>query len=248
MKSMKNIGKKFLLSLIAALFVMTGCDQGLGVLSEPMLSGTVTIDGTPQVDEILTAQTTLDVPAGIENSYQYQWQKRAADDDRWISIDKAVNAGYTLVPDDQGNYIQVLVSVPGYRGSIAPETPAGLVAAGGPVSTPTAQPPASELDSGTTVTLSTTTEGATIHYTTDDSTPTSGSMQYSSPIPITVATTIKAIAVKAGREDSGILTAAYTVVAPGKVAQPSAIPAAGAVTYGATVTLSTNTEDPKRVV
>jgi len=61
-----------------------------------------------------------------------------------------------------------------------------------------------------TVTLSTTTEGATIRYTTDGSTPTDSiGTVYSSAIPISATTTIKAIAYKPDWADSSILTADY---------------------------------------
>jgi hypothetical protein len=83
------------------------------------------------------------------------------------------------------------------------------------VATPTATPATgTAVSSGATITLATTTQGAEIWYTTDNSTPAkngSGSTKYTTPIAITTATTIKAIAVKDGMTDSGILTAAYTI-------------------------------------
>ena len=48
----------------------------------------------------------------------------------------------------------------------------------------------------TTVTMSCSTAGATIHYTTDGSTPTAESTQYSSALTLSDSTTIKAIAIK----------------------------------------------------
>jgi hypothetical protein len=113
----------------------------------------------------------------------------------------------------------------------------------GTVATPTASPAAGAVTSGTTVTLSTTPADATIHYTTDGSTPTTSSPTYSGPITITTAVTIKAIAVKSGMTDSGIMSAAYTITASGTVDTPTASPAAGAVTSGTTVTLSTTPAD-----
>ncbi|MFP3041654.1 chitobiase/beta-hexosaminidase C-terminal domain-containing protein, partial [Treponema primitia] len=81
------------------------------------------------------------------------------------------------------------------------------------VVTPTANPPAGAVTSGTTIALSTTTAGAAIYFTTDGTTPTeSSTLLYSNPIPITSAVTIKAIAVKSGMNASGILTAAYTIL------------------------------------
>jgi hypothetical protein len=110
------------------------------------------------------------------------------------------------------------------------------------VVTPTANPGAGEVSSGTTVALSTTTPGAAIHYTTDGSTPAASSTQYSTPIVISADITIKAIAVKDGMTNSDVLTAAYTISAgANQVARPVANPGAGEVSSGTTVALSTTT-------
>jgi hypothetical protein len=77
--------------------------------------------------------------------------------------------------------------------------------------TPAASPGAGAVSSGTTVSLSTSTGGAAIYYTTNGNTPTTSSTAYTSPIPITSATTIKAIAVKSGMTNSDVLTASYTI-------------------------------------
>lgn len=80
-----------------------------------------------------------------------------------------------------------------------------------PAATPTATPAAGALTAGDDVELATTTVGATIYYTTDGSTPTTGSMIYDDPIVIYAGLTIKAIAVKAGMASSAVLSAAYTI-------------------------------------
>jgi LysM repeat protein len=108
---------------------------------------------------------------------------------------------------------------------------------------PAASPAAGEVAAGTTVTLSTTTEGAEIYYTTDGSDPDSAKTKYTAPIAINAALTIKAIAVKAGLTNSAVLEAAYTIAAPGAAARPAASPAAGEVAVGTTVTLSTSTAE-----
>ncbi|NLD52891.1 MAG: hypothetical protein GX650_08325 [Clostridiales bacterium] len=77
--------------------------------------------------------------------------------------------------------------------------------------TPTATPAAGAVTSGDTVVLATTTVGAEIYYTTNGTTPTASSTQYSTPIAVDAAMTIKAIAIKAGMNNSAVLTAAYTV-------------------------------------
>lgn len=67
------------------------------------------------------------------------------------------------------------------------------------------------VDSGSSVAITCATEGATIYYTTDGSTPTHDSRVYREPIAISGDTTIKAIAVKAGMADSVVATAEYTL-------------------------------------
>ena len=82
------------------------------------------------------------------------------------------------------------------------------------VATPTFSPVAGEVTAGTVVTISTTTEGATIYYTVDGTTPTTASTQ-GTTVTIDAAKTIKAIAVKAGYKDSEVATAAYTIPGAG---------------------------------
>ena len=84
---------------------------------------------------------------------------------------------------------------------------------------PTFSPVAGEVESGTEVTLSTTTEGATIHYTLDGSDPDENSATYSSAITIDEEKTIKAIAVKEGLTKSNVATATYTIATPKTIAQ-----------------------------
>lgn len=81
------------------------------------------------------------------------------------------------------------------------------------VATPTASPAAGEVEAGTEVSLATTTEGATIFFTTDGSTPSAASEVYKGPITVTSAVTIKAIAVAEGYDPSATLSAAYTISA-----------------------------------
>lgn len=105
------------------------------------------------------------------------------------------------------------------------------------VATPRFSPAAGGVPSGTTVTITCSTEGAAIHYTTDGTAPTASSPTYSSPIAITADTTIKAIAVKTGMDNSSVASASYTVVLP-KVANPTFTPTAGEVLSGTTVTIT----------
>jgi hypothetical protein len=85
----------------------------------------------------------------------------------------------------------------------------------GDVMPPIATPPSgTEFQSGLTVTLSTTTSGATIRYTLDGTDPTSSSPAYTSGIVLTATTTIKAFAMLSGSADSGIVSFTYTLNGP----------------------------------
>lgn len=78
-------------------------------------------------------------------------------------------------------------------------------------SPPTFSPAPGGFSSGQNVTLSTTTSGAVIRYTTDGSAPTSSSPVYGSAIPVSTSTTIKAAAFKSGLEASPVVTGVYAI-------------------------------------
>ena len=94
------------------------------------------------------------------------------------------------------------------------------ISAAGIVGAPTANPTAGIYTENQSVTLTSSTKGATIYYTTDGSEPTitgGTTKQYTAPIAVTgtegqsVQTTIKAIAVKSGMQDSSVETFNYTI-------------------------------------
>ena len=103
------------------------------------------------------------------------------------------------------------------------------------VSTPTFSVAAGTYTGSQSVTISCATASATIHYTTDGTTPTGSSPTYSSAISVDVTQTIKAIAIKDGMTNSDVAEAAYTI----KCATPTFSPAAG--TYGAVQSVSIST-------
>ncbi len=106
---------------------------------------------------------------------------------------------------------------------------------------PTASPAGGNYTSNQSVTLSTTTSGATIYYTTDGSTPTTSSNRYSSALTVSSNINLKAIATKSGMTDSNVMSESYTINIPGTVAIPTASPAGGTYTSSQSVILSTNT-------
>ena len=79
------------------------------------------------------------------------------------------------------------------------------------VDNPTFSPTDGTYTETQSVTISCSTAGAEIYYTTDGSIPTSSSTKYTEAIPVTSTTTIKAIAVKDGMANSEVATATYTI-------------------------------------
>ena len=111
---------------------------------------------------------------------------------------------------------------------------------GNTVAAPTFSPVAGTYTSAQSVTISTTTSGASIRYTVDGSTPTSNTgTLYSSPVNIGVSTTLKAIAYKSGMTDSALTMGIYTITAcnpPTITGNPSSTSACAGSTAGFSVT------------
>nr|MCR5038117.1 chitobiase/beta-hexosaminidase C-terminal domain-containing protein [Bacteroidales bacterium] len=79
------------------------------------------------------------------------------------------------------------------------------------VAAPTFSPAAGNFITAQTVSMSCETEGASIYYTTDGAEPTNSSNEYTEPITLSSTTTLKAIAVKSGYQNSSITEATYTI-------------------------------------
>ncbi len=85
---------------------------------------------------------------------------------------------------------------------------------------PTCATPTFDPEDGETFTddidveIASATEGVTIYYTTDGNDPTTSSSVYSSALNFSETTTLKAMAVKAGYDNSAVATATYTKVVP----------------------------------
>jgi formylglycine-generating enzyme required for sulfatase activity len=118
------------------------------------------------------------------------------------------------------------------------------------IAMPSASPEMGEVEVNTVISLFCSTPGAEIYYTINGGDPTTESTKYSdddTPV-ITAATTLKAIAVKDGMDNSEVLATAYyvkvvdtptpTPTPPEQVAVPTASPSMGEVELNAKITLS----------
>ena len=92
-----------------------------------------------------------------------------------------------------------------------------------------------------TITISTTTSGASIYYTLDGTIPTTSSTLYSGPFALTSSATIVAKAFKDGDTTSELTAATYTLV----VTKPTISPTGGNFGEGQTIAMSMTTADAK---
>jgi hypothetical protein len=124
--------------------------------------------------------------------------------------------------------IMAMAIAPGFTNS-AVATAAYTITASGPAVIPAFSPAAGTYSTTQTVTISDTTAGATIYYTTDGVTaPTTASTKYTSPIQVSSTETIMAMATATGFTNSAVATAAYVINA----AAPdfTLTPASGSIT------------------
>jgi hypothetical protein len=105
---------------------------------------------------------------------------------------------------------------------------------------PTFNPPAGTYSSAQSVTVTSTTSGASIYYTTDGSTPTTSSTKYNAPVSITTTTTLKAIATATNFANSPVTTGVYTIQTA-TAASPRFSPAPGTYPSAQTVTITSTT-------
>ncbi len=128
--------------------------------------------------------------------------------------------------------IKAIAAATGYANSAVASATYTIVAA-----TPVLSPKAGRYKSSQSVTITDTTPGAVIYYTTDGTTPTTKSTQYVTAITVSTDETIEAIAVATGYSNSAVAKAIYTIVA----ATPVFSPKAGKYTTSQSVTITDTT-------
>jgi hypothetical protein len=122
----------------------------------------------------------------------------------------------TPIPVSTTTTIEALAVASGYTNS-AVASGTYTITAATPAATPTFSPAPGTYTSAQSVTLLDTTTGAVIYYTTNGTTPTASSAQFSpsTPIPVSTTTTIKALAVASGYGNSAVASGTYTITQAG---------------------------------
>jgi hypothetical protein len=113
-----------------------------------------------------------------------------------------------------------------------------VVSAAAPAATPTFSVPAGTYTSTQSVTITDSTTGAAIYYTTNGTTPTTSSTLYSGAITVSATETVEAIAVATGYTNSAVASATYTIQTQTAAATPVFSPAAGSYTSTQSVTIT----------
>jgi sugar lactone lactonase YvrE len=119
-------------------------------------------------------------------------------------------------------------------------SPSGVAAAifTNKVATPFLNPPPGAVTNGTLVAIGTITPGATIYFTTNGTTPTTGSPIYAGPLTFQGSLTVEAVGVESGYNSSAIVSGSYSLA---KAATPTFNPPIGPITNGTSIALACST-------
>src|SRR5271156_6437444 len=213
-----------------------------GTLSQSMTSESAETNGFPGATPVVSSSGTTN---GIV------W---AAETDAYGSSGPAILRAYNATNVSTLLYASNLTSNPHTLGPagkvVVPVVPngkvyvgaqrevdvVGLLAGQSHASAPSFSPAAGSYGPSVTVTMSSSTAGATIFYTTDGTAPSTASTKYTAPLTVTSTTTFNAIATATGFIQSSTSSATYTIST--QTPAPALSPAPGTYTSTQMVQLS----------
>lgn len=166
----------------------------------------IVLSDTVYVDSVYIDSSFARVEIGDSSNYLNCTHREVQIPTAWAdaSIVFTVNSG--SFPAGSPVYVFVIDEAGNVSSGYGPLTIGGAVDTIAPTTTTT--PPAKRANTATSVTL-TASESATIYYTTDGSTPTTGSTQYASPLSIKPGTTLKYFAKDTANNSEGIQSQYY---------------------------------------
>ena len=145
--------------------------------------------------------------------------------------------------DNPGNSVKFIVPTVAngkvYVGSESQFSVFGLLDGATQAATPAISPASQSFNSSVQVTITDSTSGASIYYTTDGTAPTTASTKYSAPFTITTTTTVNAIAAGTGLLQSPVASATYTLTT--QATMPVFNPPPGSYASVQSVAISTTT-------
>lgn len=201
--------------------------------NSPVASATYTIEGT-------AVTPTFSLPAGTYNTTQYVTLSSTTPGaviyyttDGSLPTVGSTKFSAAIVLTSSPTTIKAIATASGYVNS--------TVASATYILTPVApvfSPVAGTYTGTQSVTITDSTPGTVIHYTTDGTTPSASSNAYGQPISVSASETIQAVAVKTGYATSAVGTAAYTINSSIPLAAPTISPGGGLFPKAQTVTIT----------
>src|SRR5271165_3666745 len=162
----------------------------------------------------------------------------------------ALNVGTTLYASSQNQtrdatggkvkfIVPTVINGKVYAGSASELDVFGLLNGATQAATPVISPAGQSFNPSIQVTITDSTTGASIYFTTDGSTPTTASTKYTGAFTLTSTSTVNAIAAGTGLLQSPVVSATYTLIT--QVATPTFNPAPGYYATVQSVSISTTT-------
>lgn len=201
---------------------------GQNAQEDDVLAAYVSVNGTPQ----LRGKASVSLNGGVPVCSLQIYTESAAETVSFKVWDASTNIVYPI--------IETLPAQPGSTVGSWPEV-FWLHSYYGIVATPVFNPVAGTYTTPRNVSITCSTPGAQIYYTTDGSDPTQDSSLYTGAINVSASTTIKAKAYKFNWMASAVQSAAYTIT--GTVATPEISPPTGFYTEAFEASIACSTPD-----
>jgi hypothetical protein len=192
-------GRRLLFAVLAlACFLLPFSARAADYTAGATLNGSVaTIWFKPTVSTAWV-DTHYNVNGGAQQNVRMTWNATTTQYETTLAASAGQTVNYAFTYND---------------GTVSTDTAwfATVLAASNAAATPTFSPPAGSYATAQSISIASSTSGATIRYTTDGSTPTTSSPQYTVPFTLAATATVKAIATASGLATSAVGSAAYTI-------------------------------------